>query len=395
MKKLLLTALTGITILALTGCSRGSETAEPFEQGNTGYQYGPIMETENAYYYNTTDGFTYELHYYDKASGKNIFLCNKPECSHDGNEFCAATAGGRYFVFCTFYGDGIYIAAMEPEDNRIDYKLFKVSLDGTQLEHICTYFHRTDMGIYKSFSDKTYMAIYNGKAFIPCERMLEDGYQSNGTAIVDLDTGSVTYLEECHSNVSTGQQNYIPYGDYLYYEISNTYGNASRLYRYHLSKKTTEELPIDKLFTDYCIIGGKIVYTRQDEDDFCHIYSMDIESGEIVDMTGALADENGETLINKTGGQIFYEGEYMLITARAFSSSENGKCYIFNTEGQLLGKFTNPSHEYQTLGYDLCFLDGTVYIQDNRNTFCCSIQDILNDTPEWELLYSIQYDEEQ
>lgn len=395
MKKLLLTALTGITLLALTGCGKGSGDAEPFDQGNIGYLYGPIMETENAYYYNTTDGLTYELHYYDKATDQSIFLCNKPECAHDGNEFCAATAGGRYFVFCALYEDGIYVAAMEPEDNRIDYKLFKVSLDGTQLEHICTYYHRTDMGIYKAYSEKTYMAIYDGKAFIPCERMLEDGFQSNGTAIVDLDTGSVTYLDEYHSNISTGQQNYIPYGDYLYYEISDTYGNTSGLYRYHLSKETTEELPINKLFTDYCIIDGKIVYTCQDKDDFCHIYSMDIESGEAVDMTGALADEKGETLINKAGGQIFHEGEYMVITAMDFSSAENGKCYIFNKEGQLLAEFANPSHDYTAFGYDLCLLDRTIYIQDFWNTFGCSIQDILNGTPEWKLIYSIQHREEE
>ena len=134
LKKLVLVC---ILTIVMTGCGT-TEEPEVFQQGNRMAFYGPVMETDSAYYYNANE-MKYELHYFDKASGKSIFLCNKPECSHDGNEFCAATAGGRYVMYSAIYEDGIYIAAFESEENRLDKKLFKVSLDGTKMETISTY----------------------------------------------------------------------------------------------------------------------------------------------------------------------------------------------------------------------------------------------------------------
>lgn len=80
-------------VLSLSGCT-GSDKAyggSDFVGGNPAYSMCQVMETENGYY-NTAMG----LAYYDKATGKSLYLCSKPECVHDGSEYCTATFGDMY-----------------------------------------------------------------------------------------------------------------------------------------------------------------------------------------------------------------------------------------------------------------------------------------------------------
>lgn len=384
MQKFKLLLLSGLLTLALTAC--GSQTEpETFQQGNIMTLYGSVMETDYAYYYTTND-FGYELHYYDKASGKSIFLCNKPECSHDGNEFCAATAGGRFVMYSALYEDGIYIAALERADNRIDKKLFKVSLDGTKLETICTFGYdpASDL-IAHGFEDKKYMAVYKGKAFIPCQTQQNDGSSNYSTAIVDIASGKVTYLEEHNSFASSGQKKYIPYEDYLYYYVSDRYGGASTLYRYHLSKKTTEEIPVPKDFTDYCIVEGAVVYTRTDEDGFCHIYSLHPDTLETKDLTGPLTKEDGTPLLKEWEGELLFDGEYLVTYTGFYEGNKGDRYFIISKDGTFLTSLSRPDGIDE--GADICILNGYVYFRDYYSMVRCSVQDILNGNIEWTTLF--------
>lgn len=98
MRKVKYWVLVTLLSIGIAGCAKreeGSEqkleskltapvVAEDYNPGN-----GSIMKTENGYYY--YDVLSGALRYYDIASGKNMYLCNKPECKHDGNSFCVAT----------------------------------------------------------------------------------------------------------------------------------------------------------------------------------------------------------------------------------------------------------------------------------------------------------------
>ena len=91
MKKLILTLAAACIALTLTGCNNTTPTEDYLNTNKGSSAYHPIMKTENGYYYNDPmEGLG--LKYHDNATGKDIYLCAKPECSHDGNSFCTADA---------------------------------------------------------------------------------------------------------------------------------------------------------------------------------------------------------------------------------------------------------------------------------------------------------------
>ena len=385
--------ISGILAFILVGCS--SKEEEFFNQGNVMTLYGPVMETDSAYYYTTND-FNYELHYYDKASGKSIFLCNKPECSHDGNEFCAATAGGRLVMHSVLYEDGIYIAALEAADNRVDKKLFKVSLDGTKMETICTFgYEPSDGFISHGFDAEKYMAIYKGKAFIPYSTPQKDGFNNYGTAIVDIESGKVEYLEEYYMLDAYGQEKYIPYGDYLYYYVSERYDSPTKLYRYHLTKKNNEEIAVLKKFVDYCIVDGLVVYTQADENGYVHICTMNPDSKETKDLTGPLTSEDGTPLLTEWEGKLFFDGEYLVTFTYPDKENEECQYYVFSKEGTMLTAFTPPEPIRKGDTPDFCMLNGYAYFRDYYGMVRCSMQDILNSNPEWTTLFVTAQEEQE
>ena len=87
-----------------------------------------MLSEKGYYYYSYTDR---GLRYYDFSTQKDIFLCNKPECLHDGNAFCVATNRKYGKIDYVLYGDRIYMSAFELDENeRIQMKLLA---DGTYL----------------------------------------------------------------------------------------------------------------------------------------------------------------------------------------------------------------------------------------------------------------------
>lgn len=394
MRKLRQWTILGMLVFALTGCGAGKEE-EVFEQGNIMTVYGPIMETENAYYY-TTNGFRYELHYYDKATGKSIFLCNKPECSHDGNEFCAASVGDRYVMYSALYKDGIYVAALEPEENRIDKKLFKVSLDGTKVENIATFeYEPSSDSISHGHDSEKYMVLYQGKAFIPYATPRKDGFNNYGTAIVDIKSGKVEYMEECDGLQLYGQERYIPYGEYLYYYETGPY-RSPILYRYHIAKETVEEIPIADGFVDYCIVDGRVVYTQPDKEGFIHIYSMNPENpdnADTKDLTGALKWEDGTSLLKEWEGVLRYDGEYLMTYSYRGKEEKGYHYFIFSKDGTFLTEFMPPETLREGAG-DFAIMNGYVYFADYYSTVRCDLQDLLNGNPTWTTLFYTGVEEE-
>ena len=106
MRKVLFTVLTIVCLVTFAGCNKNKQEDQPgeatagnkeyqfisedFEQGNRpGTMGNAMLRTEKGFYhYNDTLG---GFRSYDTATGKEMFLCNKPECRHDGNEVCIAT----------------------------------------------------------------------------------------------------------------------------------------------------------------------------------------------------------------------------------------------------------------------------------------------------------------
>ena len=430
MKKLLLTLAATCMAFTLTGCNNTTTLTEDYLNTNRGSSaYQPIMKTENGYYYNNHKG-SLALKYHDNTTGDDIYLCAKPECTHDGyNTFCTATSNRFYISNTGMYESNIYIACTEWGKGEGHLKLLKASLDGTELSEICTYIQlaNTSEITIAGYRDTHAMVLHRGYAFIPYTLVYRmSGIAATGLAIINLSDGSVQYMPEYeHENLTKVLANYymnvIPYDDYIYYTISKT-----EFHRYNFKTGEDEILPFKESLTEtygdtfskkikdfdtYTIIDGKVWY-------FCggikqapstlFIYDPDENTTTLVEGFGekllaetTTYDYNGEPYSVSTNycvsPQPMYDGNYLYIVGQGFYGTDlvagsfvakradyyDMVVHILTLEGERLGGFVFP----RTTTCQVNIVDETFYMQTPEGVVYCSVADVIAGNIEWKELY--------
>lgn len=295
---------------------------EDYSQGNVG-----IMQTEKGYYYLANDklgGF----HYVDKLSGRDMYLCNKPECRHDGNAFCVATNDKYQIVRYCIYNDRILASAIETTETKYLFKLISIALDGSATEELATYFTLEQTGVTPTLSSDDWhwrLCIHRNKALIPMGAVGESGQEDSklyGAAVVDLDTGKVSYLdEEPLSRENVNVTNIRAYGEYLYY--CRKEGKKTILYRYHITDGTQEKLKLLVGFGgEYAIINeNTLVYLKRDKDTLC-VYDFKTgfsEEKKKLSQTTETEMPDGKTFVTTFPAvteRITTDGTYLYVTLR-------------------------------------------------------------------------------
>jgi len=324
MKKILVATVFVLCLAAFAGCSKDKPGPEQpgeatktvakegtagkkenqfvsadFHQGNRSGSFGnTMMRTEKGFYhYNYTEG---GFRYYDAATEKEMFLCNKPECRHDGNEFCVAT-NQKYIVldYCLYDGR-IMVFAAEVTDTQLLYKVLSLALDGSSMEEVSTVFsvERTpDTGLYASR-----MYIHRHKALLTFATGAP-GHQTDtmhyGTALFDLNTRDVIFLDEeplAKENVEI--TDVTAYGDYFFY--CRKEGKKTVLHRHHIENGTDESC---KLLTNF---SG--VYTVLDED-----YIVYLRSSKRVLCTYHFSTGQNEEKVQLMGEQYYYDKDMNVV----------------------------------------------------------------------------------
>lgn len=258
MRKGILTIMTLVCLAVFAGCSKdkpgtgqpGEATkaatgekaenqfvSEDYEPGNKTKYLAPMMKTDKGFYH-----YTYAdqgLHYYDVATGKTMFLCNKPECRHDGNEFCVATNQKYIHLNQCMYNDVILKYAAEETDTQYRFKVLSVALDGSSINEIATTleFEKPTEGfaVYQCF-----MYVHRNKVFLTMAGAGQAEIEEyHGAAILDLNTKEVTYLdEEPFSSNNVVVESVTAFGDYFYYCRQD--GKKLLLHRYNINDGTDE-----------------------------------------------------------------------------------------------------------------------------------------------------------
>lgn len=227
----------------------------------------PIMETETGYYFNDIDGPVLRLSYHDKATGKAILLCNKPECRHDGNEFCVATCSSYTPLGMQLYNNRIYVAAFTEKDALLEYKLLEVAPDGSQLTEISTLYSCPSPEFSPiTFPELNYLLIHRNKAIFQFSLCLNQNFESNllyGTAILNLENGELSYVYD--NPVDKGNPQWLnpkPQEDSVFYVTKEPH--RYRLHRYSLTDGTDEILDLVTNFNGEYVLWGnsKILYFR-------------------------------------------------------------------------------------------------------------------------------------
>lgn len=283
MKRGLLTVLTIVCLVAFAGCSKDKPGEQPGEATKgvateasfVSEDYIPGSEAfrktdKGIYYYNKKLN---AFRYIDFGTGNEMYLCNKPECRHDGNTFCVAT-NQNYTIdrFCIYNGK-IVATGVEETDTEYLHKVFTIALDGSEMNEIITYHTAVKSGQAGGISERNgALYVHRNKVLlrlsIPGQEGIEDSAQY-GTAILDLNTKELTWLdEEPISKDNVTVTDIFPQGDYFYY--CQKEGKKTVLHRYHITDGTDETFQLLTGFKGiYTVLGDNIFYAKGNGDVLC------------------------------------------------------------------------------------------------------------------------------
>lgn len=232
-----------------------------------------VMKTEKGYYYYryiySSEQGTSAFHYVDAATGKDIYLCNKPECKHDGNSFCVASNKKYGIGQMCLYSDRILATAIEETDTQFLWKLLAIALDGSEMKEIATYMTMDKAALgdgQRPILNGGRLPVHRNKAVIYLgatgQAALDDTTQY-GTAILDLDTGKVSYLDEEPLGRGNSQATGISaYGDYIYY--CKKEGRKTVLHQYCVKDGTDTGFKLQPGFQGMYVVVDEdnIIYMR-------------------------------------------------------------------------------------------------------------------------------------
>lgn len=416
MKKIISAVAAVIAALSLTACG-SSLPREDCVNTNIGTgSFNQIMQTENGYYYNATMFGRMSLRYHDNATGNDIYLCAKPECTHNGDKFCTATSQGFNVCYTAMYGGSIYIAVTESDGERLSYKLLKASCDGTELTEVCTFLRLgTSESAVRKLNDKRSMIIHRGTAFVPyivasggnytkgSGLVVEAGGSATGfcaAALIDLASGKYKLLTEYDRAESHGPGNVMAEGDYFYYSMEYFSDKPMEFHRYNIRTGEDEildiagslneaygiDFPVE--FPAYALVDGKVWYISPESKwgGTLNVYTYDPESSkteraeQFIDKLcyfGEIYDDSGELLAYTQDAyenpEISYDGEYICVAENGFFGNKAKKLHFFTTGGEEIGCF-NVEESAQC---QINILDGKVYLQTAEGAEYCTVADIV------------------
>lgn len=398
-------------ILNLTGC--GSKLAmEDYIQTNPSTCISqPIMETDYGYYYNSSNFNTLSLHYYDKNSEKTIFLCNKPECMHKGNELCAAT-NSIYHSLCTgLYDNHLYITSFKEEDRKQSYQLLRASLNGSELTEVCTYLNFTG---HNELAADSELVLHRGKAFITYKSITDDTiteyvkmeYDTQagkyGLVMIDLATNQCKTLMECDLPDTKFIADLNAYGDKLFFNVRT--GFKTSLYQYDISTGETTQLDLVKNYQGkYAVVDDNTIAYLRDGVFLYHIdtgKSDEFKAELIYEFTFQIpdADITGVNEVEYSPLEIMsYDGYLILCDSFIYQANEyvtkmpydfmSTNYHIVTLEGEevaIVNHKVEPNEWLMILeAPSLKIVNGTCYLESKESLRKCSFSDLLNGKEDW------------
>lgn len=228
--------------LFLAGCSSGGKNSDAPSDIPSNF-YSTLMETENGYYYNDGgDERSFSLRFYDKATNSEVYLCNKPECMHNGNSFCAATSNDLKVSDWVLYDNAIYLLCQQSSSVNETVSVYKAALDGSSLTMLY------DVAQIKKSSGQEYqmtagdMIIHKNRIYltyklVPAGEGL--GFGEAEFCEINMKNGEIKVLLEANMPTGTLPSCFYGIGDKVYYAL---YGYTSGIYEYDQNSGETTEL---------------------------------------------------------------------------------------------------------------------------------------------------------
>jgi len=371
-----ITALCASLALIFCGCTEKSENRDNLSDSKPWNEY--ILETDEGYYIN---GELMYLVYIDKNTGKEVELCSKPECPHDGRKTCVATYNSLWCSNSVMYNGAIYFAGTEMNDDKREVNLYRVSPDGSALDKIASVDSMKDRSPeadqikFETFPfDYPALQIYDGNAYISYSLYTGmggfAGFGSGGLVRISLADGKVSDIVKYDDYFSPKVADYFVCGESI---VLNIRENSKNIWKIKSLGNNTETI-LDSKITVATTDCKNIVCIRTPEpgETGKFIYEMNPETGE-------KSDYEINTTDYTPGRILSYNGRLYIahMGKSEVSVYENGnEVCIFDSKpddyDESLGAF---AAEYAVSYNKFYVLTGDAY--------SCSLDDIMSGKTEW------------
>ena len=371
--------------------------SEPANTVELDYDGSSIMKGTDGYYYcgnyqiDELHSVNYVPFYYDNKLGKSIILCSKPQCMHDGNDFCPATGKPKLTVIKNrsyfLYNDYIYgickqwgITGKKDDAITEQIKLYRYDLMGNERSELATL---TDPVIVGDDDAKTMIkkiVTHYGKMFY----VKSGGESGNGEIYsLDLESGDRKQImippNEDGVKKNTGIGKITADGDWLYYairyvryngqqiEVNLTY-DKTVLHRFNIKTGETEiisEMP--DIYSSFTVNNGIIYYTTVNRaDSTFSLYAYDTKTKQTETFIENCQRENldGKHL-GDSPVHLYTDRKYLYMSFLGYNSyfSENkGDFYIYSLDGKELLHGLKGLPDVEKWKFSFRALNGEIYV---------------------------------
>lgn len=314
-----------VSAAMLCGCgTNGGKDKMPPDDTPWNHDAFAIMETENGYYSN--DEQTLCLRYYEKSTGAEIFLCAKPECRHNGNDYCTATY--RYLETTnTLMYDGA----------TVGFALYRTAADGSSIDRVGEVFKA------KNPAEKEYNAgsdgfiIHRGYAYIPYFLAVGSGtvnsFAGSGLIKMNIRTGACEQLFSGKGYFSSYPQKLKGCGDYVYFDMGGDDAESgcdrAGTYRYNTVNGSISLAVKKEEFAYAAAVTEDILYyTEPSENYTLNIAMYDAESLEYLGLAAETDVKNFAAEVIAYDGMLIVPYAYELLLKYDKKTAEQAWLYI-------------------------------------------------------------------
>ena len=431
-KRLSAFILTAAITLTLTACAGSStigydDTMPQCDPANITHrtmlrnEYATMKGAEGYYYTESPTGKQKQtVFYYDVNTKEAIPLCAKPQCVHDGGDFCVAT-GGEFMVYTLFYNNYIYKLCYENADAEMySYKLLRGDMQGNELSVVSDIF-TSPVGLQIDISN---VFCHYGMMFFAAKKYYENK-PTNHIYSVNLNSGEVKEIEIPDAEKYERYPYMTADKDYLYIATEDEVMAPNQsgvkmdadtvMHRYNLKTGEIETVPdMPKIYSSFTVDNGIIYYTTVNRsDNTFSLISYDTEKKE----TKTLVENRqmvymDSKFISGNGAKVVTDRKYLYITMPCGSgfAEVNDKrgmeLYIYDMDGkQLYEGVLSTKEPKDSETYAFSAIDGEVYllcrfieyvgtngfkIDEASGLYTIKTEELAKGTTDWQKLFQLK-----
>lgn len=397
----------------LAGCGGTSAPSESLPE-DVPYNHGAdaIMETENGWYTNYSRLNLLNLHYIDKESGADVYLCSRPECLHDGSDSCTATYNNIEILNTVLYNGALYFVANEQDKETAGIALYRAAIDGSALDKVTDIYKvKTEETVENAYMVENYyreyFIIHKGYSYIPYELHNTKipgygGYIDSGLMKINISTGEKEELvTDDEGYFSPDVHRLKACGDYVYFDMGGNKAEQNYTARYNINDGSISIIDIRNEGGYYSYVTGitpESIYVSVPNDNHClRIEEYDTET---LEYKGIAADTEQRNLNACT---LFYDDMIFVCGDDRIDVYNDGKRAGGIVYGVDDNDYPESANLYAAQNGLFKISEGYLYLIDNdfseqhindtiRKVSRCAIEDIVNGTGTFEPVYT-SYDE--